>query len=347
MECLACLDLYIARIPYPHSRLEQLLYQSKRCQQSSSSQFITSDPTAYELGRLIQIEAFEQAARFGPLTVFIALRAPNISANNFAFPILSALPLHRTSHMPPARLAAGRHGKRTFAESESANEGIRHPEPSPIKRKSALRQSLDATLALRMEEEEEEDPITERMLKHLRDIAASTDQLTKEMITAQDNNNRIIEVTDRRLDQIQTSMTHTNEQIQALNEKFDCLACQRRHDSPPPRRPSAEWPLDHPNSPGGSGAASTEVPRLVNTSSREERFRDSDIGYFDPKSFEPDEEGDYVTAGDKVHYRNVWLFIESAKSTANVKGMALVRANLHHCLKNLAQKWYIGELSSS
>ena len=49
------------------------------------------------------------------------------------FPIPSALQLHRTSHDSPARLAAEQHGQRTFAESESGDEGIRHREPSPIK----------------------------------------------------------------------------------------------------------------------------------------------------------------------------------------------------------------------
>ena len=76
----------------------------------------------------------------------------------------------------------------------------------------------------------------------------------------------------------------------------------------------------------------------------EGKFRESDIGYFDPRKSESYGGGDYVIVADKVYYRSVWLFIDAAKSIATSKGNRLVRINLHRCLQGDAQTWYIGEI---
>ena len=98
---------------------------------------------------------------------------------------------------------------------------------------------------------------------------------------------------------------------------------------------------------GFSASRSSSADSLVLPGSKEkdERFRESDIGYFNPTCSETHGKGDYVTIGDKIHYRNVWLFIEAAKSIAATKGGALIRINLHRCLRGDAQSWYITELT--
>ena len=147
---------------------------------------------------------------------------------------------------------------------------------------------------------------------------------------------------------IKRNMTDQQAKQEAQNVAIDKLIAlqqqqqQRRPASPLRRRP--RFDDEYRRSP--SRPASTELLDMpVMSGSREERFRESEIGYFDPKCSETHGKGDYVTIGDKVHYRNVWLFIDSAKSIVTTKGAALVRTNLHRCLRGDAQAWYITELS--
>ena len=45
-----------------------------------------------------------------------------------------------------------------------------------------------------------------------------------------------------------------------------------------------------------------------------------------------------------MHYRNVWLFLNSVDAIITIKKFFLIRINLHRCLKDDAQTWYIAEL---
>ena len=72
---------------------------------------------------------------------------------------------------------------------------------------------------------------------------------------------------------------------------------------------------------------------LPGSKKKNKRFRESNIGYFNPTCSETHDKGDYVIIDDKIHYRNVWLFIEAAKSITATKGGALIRINLHKCLR--------------
>ena len=76
---------------------------------------------------------------------------------------------------------------------------------------------------------------------------------------------------------------------------------------------------------------------LSDSKEKDERFRESDIDYFNSTCFETHDKGDYVIIDDKIHYRNVWLFIEVVKSIAATKRDALIRINLHRCFRGDAQ----------
>ena len=69
----------------------------------------------------------------------------------------------------------------------------------------------------------------------------------------------------------------------------------------------------------------------------EDKFRKSNIDYFDFRKFESYDDDDYVIVIDKIYYRNVWLFKNAIKSIAISKNNRLIRINLHRCFQNDVQ----------
>ena len=70
-----------------------------------------------------------------------------------------------------------------------------------------------------------------------------------------------------------------------------------------------------------------------------------DLGYFDPLLDKVYREGDIVTAGKDLYYRDVILYCERIKDLTTIKGTAVIRTNLNTCLRGSALIWYISELS--
>ena len=72
---------------------------------------------------------------------------------------------------------------------------------------------------------------------------------------------------------------------------------------------------------------------LLDSKKKNEKFRESNIDYFNSTCFETYDKSDYVIISDKIHYRNVWLFIEVVKSIVVTKKDALIRINFHKCFR--------------
>ena len=84
--------------------------------------------------------------------------------------------------------------------------------------------------------------------------------------------------------------------------------------------------------------------KMKSLSIEKNKFRESNIDYFDSHKFESYEDDDYVIVTNKIYYRNVWLFIDAIKSIAISKKSRLIRTHLHRCFQNDVQTWYIDEL---
>ncbi len=105
---------------------------------------------------------------------------------------------------------------------------------------------------------------------------------------------------------------------------------------PPPGPPGPAGPPGPTGPPGVDGSSSSGNPN----------WNAKDIGFFDPHLDKSYGEGDIVTQGSDVYYRNVMLFVERVKDLAAIKGPAIVRTNLNTCLRGDAQTWYIETLSN-
>lgn len=213
--------------------------------------------------------------------------------------------------------------------SQNALQDSEEEETSPPKltmgkqRKSRLRESLAASEAL----VKPEGGSTDEMLQYLVNKQVLTDEWGRELAMAQDEKNTYIrnalKTNDARFD-------HLEELIKKQSASIDKVLQSQQSQS------TKQQLFDYrPVSPKQSNNDS---------SVKEERFRESDIGYFDPHYPESSGKGDYIAVADKIIYRNVWLFVDSAKAIANTKGSQLVRLNLHRCLRGDAQSWYIAEL---
>ena len=75
------------------------------------------------------------------------------------------------------------------------------------------------------------------------------------------------------------------------------------------------------------------------------KWRPGDIGYFDPDLDPAQGEGDCVTVGTNVYWRNVFLFTDQVKDNAQGLRAIVVRQNLATCLRGTALEWYTTELS--
>ena len=85
--------------------------------------------------------------------------------------------------------------------------------------------------------------------------------------------------------------------------------------------------------------------KMKNTNIEKNKFRESNIDYFDFRKFESYDDDDYVIVTNKIYYRNVWLFIDAIKSIVTSKNNRLIRINLHRCFQNDVQTWYIDEIN--
>ncbi len=77
-----------------------------------------------------------------------------------------------------------------------------------------------------------------------------------------------------------------------------------------------------------------------------ERWNQADLGYFDPHLDRAHGEGEVVSVGKDVYYRNVMLFVQRLQSLVIFKGAALVKANVATSLRGSALEWYTSELSN-
>ena len=105
-------------------------------------------------------------------------------------------------------------------------------------------------------------------------------------------------------------------------------------DSPsatPPPDPDAA-PKSHPDA--------NSIPKA-----RTERLNQADLEYFDPHLDRANGEGEIVSVGKDVYYKNVVLFVQRFQSLVTFQGTALVKANIATSLRGSALKWYISELS--
>ena len=59
-----------------------------------------------------------------------------------------------------------------------------------------------------------------------------------------------------------------------------------------------------------------------------ERWNQADLGYFDPHLDKAHGEGEVVSVGKDVYYRNVVLFVKRLQSLVTFKEAALVKANV-------------------
>ena len=92
---------------------------------------------------------------------------------------------------------------------------------------------------------------------------------------------------------------------------------------PPPGPQGPPGPTGPTGPPGADGYSSSGTPN----------WNAKDIGFFDPHLDKSYGDGDIVTQGSDVYYRNVMLFIERVKDLAAIKGAAVVRTNLNTCLR--------------
>ena len=76
-----------------------------------------------------------------------------------------------------------------------------------------------------------------------------------------------------------------------------------------------------------------------------ERWNQADLGYFDPHLDMAHGEGEIVSVGKDVYYRNVVLFIQRFQNLVTFRGAALVKANIATSLRGSALEWYTSELS--
>ena len=77
-----------------------------------------------------------------------------------------------------------------------------------------------------------------------------------------------------------------------------------------------------------------------------ERWNQADLGYFDPHLDRAHGEGEIVSVGKNVYYRNVVLFVQPLQSLVTFQGAALIKANIATSLRGSALEWYTFELSN-
>ena len=76
-----------------------------------------------------------------------------------------------------------------------------------------------------------------------------------------------------------------------------------------------------------------------------QRWNQADLGYFNPHLDRAHREGEIVSVGKDVYYRNVVLFLQRLQSFVIFRGASLVKANIATSLQGSALEWYISKLS--
>ncbi len=92
--------------------------------------------------------------------------------------------------------------------------------------------------------------------------------------------------------------------------------------------------------------ASSKLSPLADLPSKStERWNQADLGYFDPHLDRAHGEGEIVSLGKDMYYRNVVLFVQRLQNLVIFRGAALVKANIATSLQGSALEWYTSELS--
>lgn len=82
----------------------------------------------------------------------------------------------------------------------------------------------------------------------------------------------------------------------------------------------------------------------VNASGISMHWSPEDIGFFEPTTLE---DTDYEYQGKATIWKNVYLFVDSFKFNAREGRDAIVRRNLHSCLRGIVQRWYTEEIEET
>ena len=91
--------------------------------------------------------------------------------------------------------------------------------------------------------------------------------------------------------------------------------------------------------------SSPSTPGSSLNSTRDNRWKPEELGFFDPQLPQSFGKGEIVYQGKDLYYRSVILFIERIRDLADVKGAELIRTNLNTCLRGAALGWYNAELT--
>ncbi len=123
---------------------------------------------------------------------------------------------------------------------------------------------------------------------------------------------------------------HMNEML-ALQEMIEkSLLLQESPSTTPPPDPDA--------SPKALPAADSLLKAI-------EKWNQADLGYFNPHLDRAHGEGEIVSLGKDVYYRNVVLFVQRLQSLVTFRVAALVKANIATSLRGSVLEWYTSELS--
>ena len=98
-------------------------------------------------------------------------------------------------------------------------------------------------------------------------------------------------------------------------------------------------------SPPNPDASPKALPAADSLSKATERWNQANLGYFDPYLNRAHGEGEIVSVGKDVYYKNVVLFVQHLQSLVTFRGAALVKANIATSLRGSALEWYTSELS--
>ena len=250
---------------------------------------------------------------------------------------LSKLLLRKTFRMTfvvAIKLTMNQKNRRTFAkfESKKKRSTIRNFSlNSRIVKKSAFRKFLNVSLTLRLAKNVSMNETFKYLIQKIDKIDEWEMKLIKTQNQYNDMLHKFIRIINHRLNQLQIFITQ-------INEKFDLLTKQRKPFNSFRklinflfRKFTFDWSLDRLRS--FFASKFIETFQLVSTS-KKKKFRESNINFFNFTCFESHDKSDYVTIDDRIHYRNVWLFLNSADAITTIKNVSLIRFNLHRCFRN-------------
>ncbi len=124
--------------------------------------------------------------------------------------------------------------------------------------------------------------------------------------------------------------TKHNSEMLSLREMIEKSLLLRASPSATPPPDLDATPKSHP---------------VNDTLPKTERWNQANLGYFDPHLDRAHGEGEIVSVGKDVYYRNVVLFVQHLQSLVTFRGAALIKANIATSLRGSALEWYTSELS--